>query len=244
VKKIFYVCTPLALVYVFAMTAACKHETVAPTTTTTTTVKDTIVVRKDTLIGWKCSADSVYFLYDVQPVLVSACSQAGCHDVLTKASGYQLTDYISTMKKGVIAGQATSSKVYAEIFNGSMPPRSSGITMTQGQKDIIAKWINQGAKNLSCNPNYGVCDTTTVKFATVIQPLIQNQCQGCHGATSPSGGISLTNYTQIKASVQTGRFWGSMQQLTGFVKMPVGGRLSDCELNKVNAWIKRGALNN
>jgi uncharacterized membrane protein len=244
VKKLFYLAATAALMYVCTLTVACQHEIVAPTTTTTPTKTDTIVVRKDTIIGWKCSADTVYFLYDVQPILVSACSQTGCHDALSKASGYQLTDYVQTMKKGIVAGQATSSKVYAEIFNGSMPPRSSGITMTQAQKDIVAKWINQGAKNLSCNKSFGVCDTTTVKFAGFIQPLVQNQCQGCHGTTNPSGGISLTNYTQIKASVQTGRFWGSIQQLSGFVKMPVGSRLSDCELNKVNAWIKRGALNN
>jgi uncharacterized membrane protein len=200
-------------------------------------------VRKDPVIGWKCSTDTAYFLCDVQPILISACSQIGCHDALTKASGYQLTDYVQTMKKGIVAGQATNSKVYAEIFNGTMPPRSSGIKMTQAQKDMVAKWINQGAKNASCNPSFGVCDTVTVKFAGFIQPLVQNQCQGCHGATNPNGGISLTNYTQIKASVQTGRFWGSIQQSAGFVKMPVGSRLYDCELNKVNAWIKRGALN-
>jgi uncharacterized membrane protein len=241
VRKIVYLGAVVALFYLFTITVACKHDIVAPTTPVPT---DTIVVRKDPVIGWKCSADTTYFLYDVQPILISACSQTGCHDALTKASGYQLTDYVQTMKKGIVAGQATSSKVYAEIFNGTMPPRSSGIKMTQVQKDIIAKWINQGAKNLSCNPSFGVCDTTTVKFAGFIQPLVLNQCQGCHGATNPNGGLSLTNYTQIKASVQSGRFWGSIQQLAGFVKMPVGSRLSDCELNKVNAWIKRGALNN
>ena len=244
VKKLIYLLSTLALIYVFVTTIACKHEpTVSPIVIVVP--KDTvIVIRKDTVIGWKCSADSVYFLYDVQPVLISACSQSGCHDAGTRASGYQLTDYINTMKKGVVAGQANSSKVYAEMANGSMPPRSSGITMTAAQKAVVQKWINQGAKNLSCNPSFGVCDTLAVKFATFVMPIVQNQCVGCHGATNPSGGISLTNYTQIKASVQTGKFWGSIKQLVGYSKMPVGGRLSDCELSKMDAWIKRGALNN
>ena len=246
-KQLIYLSSAMMLIYILSVTTACKHEPVMPPVIKTDTVvikKDTVIVRKDTVIGWKCSADSIYFLYDVQPILISACSQSGCHDAGTRASGYQLTDYISTMRKGIVPGLANSSKVYAEIFNGSMPPRSSGITMTQAQKDVVAKWINQGAKNLSCNPNFGVCDTTAVKFATFVQPIVQNQCQGCHGATNPSGGIALSNYTQIKASVQTGKFWGSIQQLAGYSKMPVGGRLSDCELNKMNAWIKRGALNN
>lgn len=245
-KKILFLSTFMVLVYVLSITTACKHEpTISPTPIDTTTKKtDTVVIRKDTVIGWRCSPDTVYFLYDVQPVLISACSQSGCHDASTRADGYQLTDYASTMRKGVVAGQATSSKIYAVIANGSMPARGSGITMTQAQKDIIAKWINQGAKNLNCNPNFGVCDTTAVKFSAFVQPLIQNQCQGCHGATNPSGGISLTNYTQIKASVQGGRFWGSIKQLSGYSAMPVGGKLSACELNKIDAWIKRGALNN
>jgi uncharacterized membrane protein len=248
VKKSFFLLSSLVLIYVFVSTMACKHEpTLTPAVIKKDTVvvpKDTIVIRKDTVIGWKCSPDTVYFLYDVQPVLVSACSQAGCHDAITKASGYQLTDYTSTMKKGVVPGLANSSKVYAEMANGSMPPRGSGVVLTQAQKDIVAKWINQGAKNLSCNPNFGVCDTVAVKFATFIQPIVQNQCQGCHSATNPSGGIALSNYAQIKASVQTGKFWGSIKQLTGYSKMPVGSKLSDCELSKIDAWIKRGALNN
>ena len=236
----------LTVVLLSIAVTACKHEPMVSTVTPVIPPKDTVVIPKDTIaqIGWKCSADSVYYAFDVQPILISACSQAGCHSVASAADGYRLTDYANTIKKGVIAGQANSSKVYTEIANGSMPPRSSGITMTQAQKDVVAKWINQGAKNLTCNPNYGLCDTVNVKFATTIQPIVQNQCVGCHGATSPSAGISLTNYTQINASVKTGRFWGSVAQLAGYVKMPTGSKLQTCELNKIDAWIKRGALNN
>jgi hypothetical protein len=69
-------------------------------------------------------------------------------------------------------------------------------------------------------------------------------CFGCHGVTSPRVHISFTNYTQINASVKTGKFWGSVAQLTGYVKMPTGSKLQSCELDKINAWIKRRALNN
>lgn len=220
-------------------TTSCKHDIVSggvnPVDTSGTSPNSS------STSGWKCSADTVYFQYDVLPILVSKCAVSGCHDAITKEDGYQFTDYATSVKKGVSAGKASSSKVYTEISSGSMPPKSSGITMTQAQKDMVAKWINQGAKNLSCNPNYGVCDTVNVKFSTFISPLVQNKCQGCHTSTAPL----LTNYTQIKASVQSGRFWGSVAHSAGYSAMPKGsGKLADCELSKINAWIKAGALNN
>ncbi len=238
----FTISTSIVLILIF-ITSSCKHDPLTSTggvtpTDTTTTNTDTGTV---SITGWKCSADSVYFQYDVLPILVSSCAPSGCHNAATKADGYQLTDYASAIKKGVSAGKATSSKVYTEIANGSMPPRSLGITMTQAQKDIIAKWINQGAKNLSCNPSFGICDTTNVKYSTFVASVIQNKCQGCHNSTLPL----LTNYTQIKASVQSGKFAGSINHLAGYSAMPQGSaKLPTCELNKINAWIKAGALNN
>jgi uncharacterized membrane protein len=231
---------------------ACKHEPFEPTgttgTTTTTTTTGTTTTTPVGLLtdatGWKCSADSVYFQYDVLPILNSACATSGCHNDLTKESGYQLTTYANTIKKGISAGKPNSSKIYTEMANGSMPPRGYP-ALTQAQKDIVSKWITQGAKNLSCNPSFGTCDTTNVKFATFISPLVVNKCQGCHTGTGAGAGIKLDSYATIKASVQTGKFWGSMAYLAGVSKMPKGtSQLPTCELNKIKAWIDRGALNN
>jgi uncharacterized membrane protein len=244
-KRLVFICLTL-IATIFMTTIGCKHE---PSVTPISIVKDTTtittVVNKGDSTGWKCSADSVYFQYDVLPILVSACARSGCHDAITREDGYQLTDYANVMKKGISAGKANSSKVYTEIINGSMPPSGYGIIVSQAQKDIIAKWINQGAKNLSCNPNFGKCDTIGgAKFATFVQPIVQNQCQGCHSGSGAGGGIKLTNYTEIKASATTGKFWGSINQTAGFSAMPKGSKLSACELAKIDSWIKRGALNN
>ena len=77
-----------------------------------------------------------------------------------------------------------------------------------------------------------------------MQPIVQNQCQGCHTRTGAGGGIKLTNYTEIKASAATGAFWGSIIQSGGFSVMPKESKLSACELPKIDFWINRGALNN
>lgn len=232
----------ILILSIISITSSCKHEplgSVNPTDTIITTPIDTI--QGTSVTGWKCNADTVYFQYDVLPVLVSSCATSGCHDAITKEKGYILTDYANTIKKGISAGRATNSKLYTVIADGSMPPRGSNITMTQAQKDIVAKWINQDAKNLSCNPNFGLCDTTNIKFSTYVASFVQNKCQGCHSSQAPL----LTNYTQIKASIQSGKFAGSINHTAGFSPMPKGiAKLPNCDLSKINAWIKRGALNN
>ncbi len=231
----------ILILSIISITSSCKHEPLGSFNPTDTIKNPIDTIQGTSVTGWKCNVDTVYFQYDVLPVLVSSCATSGCHDASSRVSGYQLTDYANAIKKGISAGRATNSKVYTEIANGSMPPSNSGIKMTQAQKDIIAKWINQGAKNLSCNPNFGLCDTTNIKFSTYVAPFVQNKCQGCHSTTLPL----LTNYTQIKASVQTGKFAGSINHSAGFSAMPKGiAKLPNCDLSKISAWIKRGALNN
>lgn len=232
----------------FIPTESCKHEpSVFPivTDTTKTNPIDTskVITPFSNLdsTGWRCSADTVYFQYDVLPVLVSSCATAGCHDAASRVDGYQLTDYANAIKKGVSAGRATSSKIYTEIANGSMPTPGSGIRMTQAQKDIVAKWINQGAKNLSCNPSFGLCDTTKVLYSTFIKPLIDNKCLGCH----KGGTNDVSTYAAVKTLALSGKLYGSIAHLTYFRPMPEGSPiLPACEVSKVQAWVKRGALNN
>ena len=86
-----------------------------------------------------------------------------------------------------------------------------------------------------------VCDTANPTYANTIQPLINQNCIGCHGATGGSGGISLASYTQVKAEATRGSLEGTMNQSAGFGLMPPGGKLSSCKLNQVAKWIRNGA---
>jgi hypothetical protein len=252
-KKFIISFLALIVVVIAATITACKHQPIINNDVTPidTTKKDTtkttgvVVVDKGDTTGWTCSPDTIYFA-DVLPVFISSCAGSGCHDAATRAKSYQLTSYATTIQRGIIAGNANNSSVYAVIANGSMPPRSSGIVMTAAQKALIANWINKGAKNYVCNANFGKCDTTTaVSFSTFVKPIIENRCQGCHSGTIPSGNIAYTTYAQIKASALTPAFLGSMRKTAGYSFMPKGGtQLSACELNKIESWIKRGAPNN
>jgi len=114
--------------------------------------------------------------------------------------------------------------------------------LSQSQKDSIAAWINQGAKNTTnCNCS---CDPTKFTYAAIIQPIITNQCVGCHKPGSLGGNIDLSTYSQVMVQVNNGKLLGSITHAIGFAAMPKGSKLSDCQITQIKDWISAGALNN
>jgi hypothetical protein len=57
----------------------------------------------------------------------------------------------------------------------------------------------QSEDKLSKNPGACACDTTSVKYATDIVPILQNNCYECHGngSSAGSGGILLEGYSNL-----------------------------------------------
>lgn len=93
-------------------------------------------------------------------------------------------------------------------------------------------------------PNNGNCDTINVTYTNTIQPIMSQSCTGCHGSFSPSGGIDLTTYSLVRASAEDGSLLGTMAFQSGYSPMPKGGnKVSDCTLNKIQAWINKGYPN-
>ena len=89
------------------------------------------------------------------------------------------------------------------------------------------------------------CDTLSVTYATDVVPVLARECYSCHEPSDPGGGIVLTTFEGLEASIANGKFQGAINHLPGFKKMPQGGnQLPDCELQKINAWVNLGAPNN
>jgi len=197
--------------------------------------------------GQSCSADTAYFQQQVLPILVSNCAVPGCHDAISRQDGVQLTDYNSVMTTGDVRPfNPGNSEIWEKINDPDpsdrMPPPPRN-PLSQAQKDIIYKWIMQGAKNNSCQPS--ACDSTTVTYSVTIRNILNNKCQGCHSGAAPSGGVDLSNYNGVKAKVNDGRLWGAINHLPGFSAMPKNGqKLSDCEVALFHKWINAGAQNN
>ncbi|MFN5346248.1 MAG: hypothetical protein ACK44N_12455 [Bacteroidota bacterium] len=91
---------------------------------------------------------------------------------------------------------------------------------------------------------YGTCDTKNVTFSKDIKPIIDANCINCHNG----GAIDLTNYSGVKAKINDSTLYKSISySYTGAnssKNMPSSGKLDDCSINKVKAWIDEGALNN
>jgi hypothetical protein len=55
----------------------------------------------------------------------------------------------------------------------------------------------------------------------------------------------LDTYAGVKAKVDDKRLWGAINHFDTFSPMPQGyGKMSDCDIKKVGAWINAGAPNN
>ena len=198
-----------------------------------------------------CSSDTVYFQQTILPIFVSYCSvpdgsSGGCHDVTYHRDDVILTDYGSIMASGEIKPRfPLESKAFKKMIdtdpNDIMPPPPKE-KLPDELIELVRKWILQGAKNNSCQS--ASCDSVNVTYSQTIKPMLSSKCNGCHGNVAPQGGINLTTYPGVKASVDNQTFWRSVNH-TGPYPMPKNGpKLSTCELGQISKWISSGAINN
>ncbi len=185
----------------------------------------------------------VCFETQILPVLQSNCTMSGCHDGTNDLPLLKTYDEIRKLVEPLKPVQSKLHKVITanRLLDIAMPPKPYD-QLSSEQINQINIWILQGANNTSCAQE---CDTTTVTFNDNVLPITNTYCKGCHSGNNPSGGIYLTDYNSIKASIETGRFVGSIEQLLGFSAMPQGGaKLSDCHIYQIKKWIKNGMPKN
>lgn len=250
-KNIPWIILFFLLLLMILETFSCKHapfvieDDMIPMDTTDNPIDTTII---DTL-GVPCDPDVVYFDLDILPILNSNCAFSGCHDAASAEDGVILESYESTMQTADIEPfDLDGSKLYEVIIEtdeDKRMPQAPNEPLTTDQINLIAKWILQGAKDLECDPNAGVCDTENVSFSVFVKPVIQNNCEGCHSGNPPSGNIDLTNYQNIKVVADNGKLFGAISWQNGFENMPQGGnQLPQCTIDKIESWIDAGAPNN
>lgn len=214
-KKIFLSTVGvLALITVFF--SACKHENL-----------ETI------------SGDSICFERDILPIFVSNCAMSGCHDAVTRAEKYDLSNYTSIMRRGITPGNPDNSEIWKVIVEGEMPPNGA---LTREQKSYLKSWIAAGAKNgTNCTVQ---CDSNVYSYSGAISKIMSN-CTGCHSGTNASAQVDLSNHAGVKAVATNGRLMGSVTSQTGFASMPPYGspRLTPCQITQLQKWINNGCQN-
>lgn len=195
-----------------------------------------------------CNPDSVYFQNQILPILVSNCTESGCHNAQDHEDGVVLTSFqslVSTVENAT-QNDLHENKLMRMILetdpDDRMPPPPNA-PLSAAQIQLLQTWLAQGAQNNACDENAGGCDLADARFSTFIQPLVQTKCQGCHSGNNPQGGIQLTNYNEIKAVALNGKLYASVTRTSNW--MPKGGaRLDDCNIQKIQAWVQAGAPQN
>ena len=95
-------------------------------------------------------------------------------------------------------------------------------------------------------PNAGIdCDTTSISYTDDILEILNFRCFSCHEDGIAGDGIIFKEYNELKVLVENGKLLGSIKHNPCCSPMPKDdNQLPDCEINKVEAWIRDGALNN
>ncbi|MGE5106429.1 MAG: c-type cytochrome domain-containing protein [Sphingobacteriales bacterium] len=222
---------------------ACKHDALFPPTVDPI---PTIPVSNN---------NEICFKTDILPIMQTNCAKPGCHDDITHEKDLMLNTYdnicsnYNNKRSEIIPWNSSQSRVYEVITttdsNEIMPP-TDHLPLTQAQKDIIKKWIDQGAKNTTCTQS---CDENIFTFSGAVQPIIQNRCAGCHSSPTMAGGFALTTYSEIKDVALSGKLYiaiaQTQAQTPGYTAMPYNGnKLSDCQITQIKKWIDAGTPNN
>jgi hypothetical protein len=244
--KIQVVSALLIVLYILVFSNACRFDPIDidgnPIDTTGNPIDTTDNPGVNT-----CHPDTVYFSRDVLPIFVSNCAVSGCHDAITRQDGIQLTDYDKIIQTGEIEPYDLSDgdiyeKITEDDNDDRMPPPPRA-RLTNAQISTIAKWILQGAKNLTCDE--GGCNTDNVTYSGTIAPFLQNTCNGCHSGSSAGAGIQLNTYAGVRTVALNGRLVGAVSHSSGFVPMPQGGtKINDCRISQITTWVNAGAQQN
>jgi hypothetical protein len=95
-------------------------------------------------------------------------------------------------------------------------------------------------------PKGNDCDTTDVRFSTMVKPVIDSKCAntGCHKGTVFTG-LDLTTYTAVAEIAHNGKLVGAISHDGSTPFMPKGlPKLDDCTIAKISKWVRDGARNN
>jgi hypothetical protein len=111
---------------------------------------------------------------------------------------------------------------------------------------ILVAWIlsceNQNEEDLFRSND---CDTSQVSYSGYIEPLFDSQCYRCHSDANLIAPFSLEGYDNVSMLVSNGQLFGALNHVQGYQAMPRGRpKLPDCDLAKINSWIREGAPNN
>ena len=97
---------------------------------------------------------------------------------------------------------------------------------------------------------YGIdlCDTESISYENDIATIIVENCISCHSGESPSASLDLSDLEALTANALNSGNRGLLNRIErseGQVgAMPTSYRLTQCQIDQINAWVEQGALDN
>jgi cytochrome c553 len=90
------------------------------------------------------------------------------------------------------------------------------------------------------------CDTANVKYSVQVINILSQNCYRCHGGNAVDGaGVKLQDFQVLQRNALNGTLLGVLKHAPGYVQMPKNAtKLSNCDIAVIEAWIRKGALEN
>jgi formylglycine-generating enzyme required for sulfatase activity len=203
---------------------------------------------------------AVDFDRDVRPLLEATC--ISCHDAEHAEGDLVLESNTSLLKGGasgpaVVPGKPDESRLFTSTILPQghaeiMPP--SGDRLDTVQTDMLRAWIAEGAvwpdgKKLEQQPRIG--------FVEHIQPVLEQNCVGCHSGEKHEGELDLSSREKAFSSGESGAsivpfrpteslcYTYSTLDADNELLMPPkqsGGPLDKEVTDKLKQWIAQGAV--
>src|SRR6187397_2311750 len=87
---------------------------------------------------------------DISPILSDKCYHCHGPDAGARQAELRLDTREGLLQKVVVAGQPDKSELVSRIFSEDederMPPPASKVSLTPDQKDLLRRWVAEGAK--------------------------------------------------------------------------------------------------
>lgn len=85
------------------------------------------------------------------------------------------------------------------------------------------------------------CDSQLPNTYTgTVNIIVRSNCISCHNNDVNNGSVILETYSDVKSSINNGKFMGSILHESGFKSMPPGTTLRECDIQKLQQWIEAG----
>ncbi len=106
---------------------------------------------------------------------------------------------------------------------------------------IISISACKTTKEVTTEANKIDCSGTAYSYAADIKPILNQNCNGCHGPVKKRGGLDFTIDEVLYAEAKSGKVSCAINHAKGCEPMPqYNPKLDDETIKKIECWVNSG----